>query len=295
MPRPFARAAIAATLSLVLATPVVAQEHDWLNLRTARQAHGVESLHAEIQYIAGQLNVAPLEAGLLYDLRMRYDGLRFDPVRTWELADGRGQLYLSLAGGDGRELDVDLDNWRVKGGIREAGTLDLGLSREIPTDLKLEVGAAEVNMDLGGIPLTSLEFETGASATDISFDAPNPVRMRLLKLSAGAAEFEAHGLGNARFDVLEFEGAVGEVTLDFRGDWTGDARAEIELGLGALRIQLPRDVGVRLTRDTFLVDVDAPGFRSMDGVMVSDNWDTADYHLEIDIDAAFGAVEIEWD
>jgi len=283
-----------AALTAMLATPMVAQEADWLNLRLARQMHGVESLSAEIEYFAGQLNIEPLDERLLYDLDMRYDGERFEPVRKWELADGHGKLFLSLAG-DGDDVEMDLDDWHVKGGIREAGSLDLALSREIPTDLKLSVGAAEVNMDLGGVPLTSFDFETGASATDITFDSPNPVHMERMKLSAGAAEFEIHGLGNARFDLMQFEGAVGEVKLDFSGDWAGDARVEIQLGLGALEITLPENVGARLTKDTFLVDVDSPGFTKIDGVLQSENWESADYHLEIDIDAAFGAVEIRWE
>lgn len=284
-----------AAILLALASPAVAQDAEWLKLRAARQIHDVASLNVEIEYMAGELNVGSLEAGLLYDLQMRYDGNRFEPVREWELAEGRGRLYLSLAG-DGDDVNVDFDDFKVMGGIREAGSLDIGLSTEIPADLKLEVGAAEVNMDLGGIPLTSLEIETGASSTDITFDSPNPVRMANLEMSAGAAEFKARGLGNARFDVLHFEGAVGEVTLDFTGEWDHDARAEIELGLGALEITFPEDLGVRLRKDTFLVDFDAPGFETVeDGILQSDNWDAADYHLEIEVDAAFGAVEINWE
>ena len=283
------QAVATAALVLALAAPAVAQEPEWLNLRALRQAHDVASLSAEIEYLAGELSIGSLKPGLLYDLQMRYDGNRFEPVRKWELADGRGRLYLSLAG-DGGDVSVDFDDFKMTGGIREAGSLSIGLSTEIPTDLKLEVGAAEVHMDLGGIPLTSLEYETGASSTEISFDSPNPVRMAKLEMSAGAAEFEARGLGNARF-----EGAVGDVTLDFTGEWTHDARAEIELGLGSLEITLPGNVGARLYKDTFLVDVDARGFEMVDGILQSDNWDAADYHLEIEIDAAFGAVEINWE
>jgi predicted membrane protein len=155
------------------------------------------------------------------------------------------------------------------------------------------VGAAASDMELGGVPLTNLTLHTGASETKLRFDRPNPVRMERMELRVGAADFEVEQLGNARFDSFDFAGGVGEVTLDFTGEWEGDATARIKLTLGTLTLRLPADIGVRITRSTVLTSFETSGFRKTDGGYESDNWDEASEHLELHIDTKFGAVEVE--
>jgi len=293
---------VAAALAGLASIPAPAAAQEWRNFRAARQAGEAESLEVELIYGAGRLQVSPSESPFLYDARIRYDASRFRPLRGWSREDDRGRLRIAVTstGETDRPEAIHLDEWDVDVNLEdlrrrgdELGRVDLSLHPAIPTDLKLLVGAASADLDLGGLSLQSLEFATGASETDISFDTPNRVRMERLSLTAGAAEFEARALGNARFDRLEFDGAIGDVLLDLTGEWDASATAAIKMGIGELTIRVPREIGVRIERSSLLISLDAPGFEKTDRVYVTPNWESAEVRLDIVLQAAFGSVEVE--
>ncbi len=272
---------------LGLAGPLLAQQPDWTDLSARRQTDGIRSVEADVTYVAGELEVFAADPGLLYDIGLRYDASRLVPERTWSVTGSEGRLKL------GFETAGDEVDWNWDDG--EFGRLRLGLSPDVPTALKLEVGAAEAKLELGGIPLSRLVYHTGASATEMNFGARNPVRMERMELAAGAAEFRATGLGHAGFDSLEFEGAVGDVTLDFTGDWRADAEARISVGLGALHLVLPRDVGVQIQKTGILAGMNPRGMEKVDGGWQTENWGSAPYRLRIHVKAAFGKVDVEFE
>lgn len=278
--------------ALLLTAPgaLPGQSAEWFELSSRRQTDGIETLEADIEYGVGRLDVGPADEGLLYRLDLRYDARRFDPVRRWNAADGAGRLALQLHSDDGDFSFGDFEDVKAD----ELGSLTLGLSREVPTSLSLGVMAAEVRMNLGGVALSRLVFRTGASETSIDFDAPNPVRMDRLELAAGAADFRATGLGNARFDRFEFVGAVGDVRLDFAGDWEGSADGEIKMGLGSLRLTFPRGLGVRIDRRAILTSFNSSGFDQVDGAYQTSNWETATSRLTLSLRAGFGDIDVDF-
>ena len=267
--------------------PLAAQQPEWTDLSARRQTDGIRAVEAKITYVAGELEVRAADAGLLYDIGLHYDAALLRPERSWRAEGDVGRLELRFESVDDDGTDWDMDDG-------EFGELVLGLSREVPTDLTLEVGAAESSLDLGGIPLTGLVYRTGASSTEMKFGEPNPARIGTLELAAGAASFEAAGLGNARFDELEFDGAVGDVTLDFTGEWSGDATADIAVGLGALRLVIPRDIGVRLEKSGFLAGFNRRGMEKVVGGWQTSNFDSARHTLRIKLMAAFGKVVVQF-
>lgn len=266
--------------------PLAAQDAEWTEVRARRQAGDVQSLEVDLEYVAGELRVGPVDGDLLYDTQLRYDASRMRPERQWSVTDGAARLKFGFTGlGHDGELDLEYDG-------DEHGYLRMSLSRSVPTDLHITVGAALSEVELGGIPLTGLTYHTGASDTEIRFGSPNPVGMERLELAVGAAEFSASGLGNARFEELELKGGVGDVTLDFTGEWAGDASASINVGLGSLTLVLPPELGVQIDKKGFLAALDAPGYAKEDGVWQSPGWDSADHRLTIHLRAALGSIEV---
>lgn len=296
-------AALVAALVGVLLAATAAEAQTWREFRAARQAAAIDALELSVIYGAGQVRIGPAGAGWLYDIQMRYDASRFTPSRSWSLADGVGRLQVHLSSadeGNGRpvrlddldiDLDMELDDLKRLGDA--SGRLDLGLGDRVPTDLTVAIGAAESTLELGGIPLTGVEISTGASDTRLSFDRPNPQRMESLVLRSGAASFRATRLGNARFERLEYSGGVGDVVLDFGGEWDRDARASVRMGLGSMRVRLPAELGVRIEKKSFLASFTAPDFRDVGGAWVSENWDEAPVKLVLELDAAFGSIDVE--
>jgi hypothetical protein len=280
------RAGLAAVALLAAATPLAAQEADWTEVRARRQADGIESVTVDVEYVAGEFSVAPADGGLLYDTHLKYDAARMRPERNWSVDGNTARLHLGFEGlGDDGDMDIEFED-------DDHGFLELGLSRDVPTDLRIRVGAALSEVDLSEVPVTGLVYQTGASDTDMRFDSPNPVPMDRLELAVGVAEFNATGLGNARFQELQFKGAVGDVTLDFTGDWAGDATGSIDMGLGSLTLVFPEELGVRITKKGFLAALDAPGFTKVDGGWQSPGWDSASHHLEIRLVSALGSIEV---
>jgi hypothetical protein len=281
--------AAGAALWLGMAGPLGAQEPDWYEVTARRQTDGVRSVVADIRYAVGELRIFPAREGLLYDAHLRYDARRFEPKRKWSVAGSVGTLHLGVEGTgediDWQDLEIDDD---------DLGFLAVGLSQNVDTELVVEVGAALTELDLGGIPLTRVEYRTGASQTDISFQRPNPARIGELDLAAGAADFSAYGLGNARFDHLIFQGAVGDITLDFTGAWTADGEATIKMGLGELTLRVPHDLGVRIRKSGFLAAFDKDGFQKVDGAFQTLNWESARYKLDIELKAVLGAIDVEF-
>jgi hypothetical protein len=275
---------LAAALGILSAGPALGQE--WMELRAIRQVGEETSLRVDVEFAAGELTLHPAAPGDLYDFELLYDADSFEPLREWRRHEGTGHLRVGI---DAEELH--LKEWKDLD--RAPASLELGLGTETPTALEISVGAAESDLDLGGVPLTRLVLQTGASETRLRFDRPNPVRMERMELRVGAADFEVEQLGNARFDAFDFAGGVGDVTLDFSGDWQGEATGQIKLALGSLRLRIPADIGVRITKSTVLTSFEAVGFRKVDDAYESDNWGEASERLELHVDAKFGTVEIE--
>jgi hypothetical protein len=279
---------------------------DWTEFRSSRQVHAVsESFALEVVYGVGHLSVEPAEGDLLYDVRMRYDAAQFKPVREWNLDEGRGQLRVglttldddgdwinALASGDfDPELSLDFDD--LNDIDESAGTLELKLGRRLPVDLKLSAGAVATEISLGGVAISRFELTTAASETELSFDDPNPVRMAELVIKAGAAEVTAEHLGNARFDRFDLKGGVGDVVLDFTGEWDGNATGTVKMGLGSLELKIPAEIGVWIQKSSVLTSFSAPDLENVDGGYRSPNWEGAEYRLELELKTAFGTIDVE--
>ena len=261
----------------MIATPSVASAQDWETISASRRQGEVSTFDVRVRYGVGRFQVRPAESGILYDVRLRYDKDNFDPVIDYE--DGRLEVGTDA---QGRSVNVKEDD----------GEMVLQLSRDVPTELVLEFGAVRANLDLGGMTLTDLDIQTGASESTIDFSAPNRGRIRTAEMQVGAADFTAENLGNLNADRLDFSAGVGEVVLDFGGSWERDMEVDLSMGLGSLELHIPEGVGVRLQKDSFLTSLEASGLVKDGDVWYSRNWDDASRRLTIDIDAAFGSIRV---
>lgn len=290
----------ALALAALALTSLPAGAQETLRMTTARQASGEEAVEMQIRYGAGRLTVEPAEPGLLYQADLRYDGGKFRPLRSYELADGTARVELGLKSRNGEGLDLDwsdlddVDLGELEDADAADGRLEVGLSREVPTSLEVEAGASEGTFRLGGVPLRRLHLKTGASETEIEFDRPNPVPMERLEIELGAASLEARGLGNAGARTIVINGAVGEATLDFTGRWSRDAEARVKMGLGSLTLRIPSDLGVRIHRSGLLSSFSGLGLeKADDGSYRTPGWSSAEHRLDLTVDAAFGDIEVE--
>lgn len=275
--RVLAPLAVAAAL-LSAAAPAQAQQ--WRSVTSARQAQGERGLDVQVQYGGGDLSVRPADGGLLYQLQMRYDERQMRPVTAYDRAAGK--------------LTLGVESVRRNQRTQRGGTAAVQLAPAVPMDLKLEFGAGEANLELGGLSLRSVDLSTGASETDVRFGAPNRVRAGTVRVAAGASRLHMRGLGNARAEHIVLDGGVGEATLEFDGAWDRSATLNVDMGLGALTLRFPRSLGVRIEKDSFLTRFSPAGMVRRDGAWYSRNWDQARHRLTVKIDAALGSINVQW-
>ena len=261
--------------------PADAAAQSWRTVTMSRQHSGEEALDVRVSYGMGQLRIRPAEDGLLYRMELRYDEESFEPR-----AEYRGNRL---------ELGVEGTRRNIRlGGNRDRGELDLGLARDVAMDLKLEFGAVRADIDLGGLTLTSLDLETGASESRIRISEPNPVLMRSAELEVGAADFEARHLGNLNARRIAVSCGVGDVTLDFSGEWAQDASVDLQMGLGATTLRFPEGLGVRMEKSGFLLSVDAQNMVKRGDAYYSLDWEEAERRVTVSVDGALGSVAVEW-
>jgi len=274
----------AVTLAALLTAPA-ALAQTLRTLSSSRQLNGESALTADITYVAGRFRLSPAAPGALYQMDMRYDEDKFTPVRDYDAA--AGVLHLGL---------------KTKGHVTLAGhgdeknmpTLDLALAPGVPLVLSIELGAAEADAEFGGLALRSLRYKTGASRSELRFSRPNPLACDSLTLEVGAAQFAATGLANANCRHIRVEGGVGAIALDFTGNWRSPVDAEVHLALGTLKLLLPRSLGATITLNRFLASFDQSGFTRRGDVYYSDNYASARYHLDLNVESAFGGIEVVW-
>jgi hypothetical protein len=161
--------------------------------------------------------------------------------------------------------------------------------------LDLEVGACEAEFDLGGLPIRGLSLEIGAASGRIDFSKPNPERLAEMTIEVGASSLEINNLGNANFEEMHFEGGAASCELDFQGDFVGEAKVELEIGLGSLDIFIPRDLAIRVEADeSWFSSVDFHGLRLVetdDGVYESRDFEDAEKRIVFEVSVGMGSVD----
>jgi hypothetical protein len=186
----------------------------------------------------------PLDGDREARLRIRFGAgrLRVGPGRS-------GQLIEGDVGGGARwrrrpgQLELEPDSsaaWFGWGG-RSGPNWQLGLTREIPISLRIDVGAARVDLDLQALLVRDLDLHTGASDTRLTMPtAAGNTSARIesgmaavsvvVPAGVGARVRSAVGLGvvdvdEARFrpatsggwETADYATAANRVDLDLRG------------------------------------------------------------------------------
>ncbi len=283
--RDYSKRIAAAAAAVLLGCTTAASAQSWRPYSTFRQLHGETRLDAQLEFASGVLKVVPGRDAELYRMHLSYDADRFVPLSHYEAPDARVRLGVESSGQTG---------FRVvsRNQLRQRAVVELSPKADLALDLNL--GAGEADLDLGGLRVTSVRLETGASRASVRFSAPNRTRCESAVFAAGAADLAIYRLGNSRCETVKVEGGVGKLTLDFGGAWTATQRAELTLSMGELRLRLPKRAPVRITMNKFLASFEGEGLVRRGGAWVTRNFDPAEPHLDIALRCSVGTVRVEW-
>jgi hypothetical protein len=141
----------------------------------------------------------------------------------------------------------------------------------------------------------SPDFANGPDAVwDVKLSSKVPLDLTL-DAGSGRCDFD---LGGLQISDLFIDAGSGSIDLALPSD--GSFEARIDGGSGQLNIVLPAGVGARVVLDSgsgaFRPDGRfelVSGERGDDGVWETENFDTADHTIELEIDQGSGAIIIE--
>jgi hypothetical protein len=270
-------------MTLLLAAPASAQtlrDYDY-----ARPLRKETQLRAVVEFGAGEIHIRPGPADRLYGMVLRYDAERFEPLGSYNPATAEVRLGVKNVGGGGIRVSR-------KRALPQVAVLEFPASVDLTLDVS--IGAAEGTIDLGGLRLAALDLKAGASKAAVSFKTPNAGSCRTARISSGAGELSIASAGNSGCRSWRLDGGVGAVTVDLDGDWPADSRMTLNMALGGVTLQAPKDLGIRVRMGGFLAGFDAKGFSKEGKTYTSNNYAGAKRKIEVEVSSALGGVEVVW-
>ena len=208
------------------------------------------------------------------------------------IEDGIGYLTVDL-GTEGAD-DMNALACLMKGS--SSRTWYLSISDRVPVRFDITLGAGRASLDLTGVHVRAFHLDAGAGSVRLKANSPNREEIGTMTVSAGVGSLRAEKLGNLRFNVLDFEGGLGEYVLDCTGDLPDRARIHTDVGVGSLTVVLPKGIAAKaVTDDNFLSSRKLYGFvRKTDETYVSRDYGTASRHVRLDLQSGLGSIAVRW-
>lgn len=243
------------------------------------EAPDYEVVDLMISFGAGELRLDPAEDGSRYLV----DGTAEFNVPDFEPKINVKNAEVSLSTGDLEITGVPSFKDKVK------NKWDLKLGHQ-PMKLKINAGAYQGDLDLGGLALTSLDVTDGAADVRLRFGSPNRVEMDRLFYQTGASKVSLLRLADANFSTMTFRGGAGDYRLDFSGKLLRDAVVSIDSGVSQVVIIVPQGTSAMVVTQGGLLNVNASSEwdREGDSYFLTGEGPT----LTINVDTGVGNLEL---
>lgn len=281
------KAAVTSGIVLFTASFAAAQANEPERVRDTVEAQSATKLIVDWEFSAGRVNITPGDFDEVAIVDIYYTPRYVKYLVDYETKGGTG--YLTLESEHRRNIrNNDSENeW------------DVDLSNRYPMELRMDMGACEAYMDLGGIPLTSLDMNFGAMSGEVDFSKVNTQALDEFLIECGASSVDLKSVGNANFRHLIFKSGASSVNLDLRGSYSRSAEVDIDVGVGSADIILPEGMAVRIEADEDAlfssIDFDRGNLERMNSdTYESPDFETAKTRLTIRLDVGMGSVDIRW-
>jgi hypothetical protein len=178
------------------------------------QAQNANSVRANLKMGAGELNLSG-GADQLMEAEFSYNVADWKPNVNYEVSGETGELMVRQGSGGGVRLGGDARNeW------------DISFNDEVPTDLVVQMGAGESDLDLDSLTLTGLSLQMGAGKTTVDLTGDY------------AQDFDA-----------SIQGGVGEATVMLPSEV--GVRAKAQGGLGTINAEGLQEEGNSYVNDAY--------------------------------------------
>lgn len=246
-----------------------------------------KDLDISISYGLGELYIGPndkknkIEGTVLYDFR------RIEPKVTLENVSSTGVLTIKT------EKIKDYDECRKK--IHDYDNkMEFYFPSDIKTDLFLDFGVGDAEIDLTDIAVSKLNINCGLSDVELEINKRNKVVCKTANIESGLGDLEIYGLGNLAAKSIDINVGLGSADIDMTGDKIYDMDVNVDVGLGSLDMTLPENVNIEIYVDaSFLSSVDIYGLdNKKKKYWVTKNWDEDNPTISMDVNVGMGSVDI---
>ena len=195
-----------------------------------------QSVRAQLKMGAGELNLTG-GADRLMEAQFSYNVANWKPKVSYDVSGETGELVVKQGSGGGVNLGGDARNeW------------DLRFNDEVPTDLVVQMGAGESDLDLDSLTLTGLDLQMGAGKTtvDLTGDYAQDVEASIqggvgeatvmLPSEVGVRAKAEGGLGKINAKGLQKEG--NSYVNDAYGDSAVTLDVDVQGGIGEINLEV---------------------------------------------------------
>jgi len=254
----------------------------------------IREMRVKIEIGVAELLIEKTQGDNLLEAKIHYKTKRGEPRIRYERSGDVGYLTIKSPETDDEEEE---NGKSIRGLNSDDVTWELRFSPKVETSFEIEVGLVDGEINMTGLKVNDLSISAGLSDLELTFDEPNPMRMRELAIECGLGDFKAFNLGNANFERARLESGLGSIRADLAGAWKlPEVEMSVEVGLGSARLEIPEDLGLEVNADdNFLssLDLDLAMREVRSGRHRSDNWDTAACRLIINADVGLGSLKVE--
>jgi hypothetical protein len=197
--------------------------------------------------------------------------------------------------GDAQSVRADLK--MAAGELKVGGGADSLMEASFAyngADWQPEVSYDDVSSATGALSVEQPDGNTGMrddyrNEWDIHLNDGVPTNLHVV-MGAGESDFDLSGLNLTGLDLRV---GAGPSTVDLAGDWDRDLDASIQGGAGAVRVRLPRRMGVRVDAAGGLSEVQAEGLSRDGDAYVNDAYGESEATLYVDIQGGVGLIRLK--
>jgi N-terminal domain of toast_rack, DUF2154 len=195
-----------------------------------------QSVRAQLKMGAGELNLTG-GADRLMEGDFSYNVAEWKPDVSYDVSAEKGELVVRQGGSEGSNLTGEARNeWEIR------------LNDELPTDLVVQMGAGESDLDLDSLTLAGLKLQMGAGKTtvDLTGDYAKGFNSRIqggvgeatvmLPSGVGVKAKAQGGLGKINAEGLE---RVGDAYVnDAYGESDVTLNVDVQGGVGEINLEV---------------------------------------------------------
>jgi hypothetical protein len=195
-----------------------------------------QSVVAQLRMGAGELKLTG-GADALMEADFAYNVAEWKPEVIYDVSGETGELTVEQGSDEG-----------VRVGGEARNEWDLRFNDEVPTELRVEMGAGESDLDLDSLTLTGLDLEMGAGKTmvdltgdygqdlDVSIEGGVGEATVQLPSEVGVKLRAEGGLGKINTEGLQREG--GSYVNDAYGDSEVILQVDVQGGVGQINLEV---------------------------------------------------------